>query len=435
MTAAIICADTVRDALPSARECEASDYPIDGLLPGYAFRPETRDEVATLLAAATDARQCVVPQGARTALRLGRPLAAYDVALDTTGLDRLVAYEPEDLTLTVEAGMTLARLQALLGERGQYLPVEPPPSDHVTIGGLLAPARSGGWRGHLPAARDLVLGATVATAEGTLVKSGGRVVKNVSGYDMHRMHAGALGAFGVIVEASFKLASLPPAHQSFAIRCTHLEQAAEAAYAFWDAALPLRALSLLAPAAAHAAGLDAASSPSPVPGEGEEGDPPAAYVLLECAGNEAVIARTKDAVHKQAVLLRATAADVIDDAPWTNLRALAGSEDATVLRLGVPASKLVAAINAATDAGCTAWGHLASGAVIATAPHLDAATVRQLRAHAAEARGFLQVESAPASLRAEVGPFGPGERDLVRALKQQFDPHGTINRGRWMEGV
>jgi glycolate oxidase FAD binding subunit len=117
------------------------------------------------------------------------------------------------------------------------------------------------------------------------------------------------------------------------------------------------------------------------------------------------------------------------------LRALAGAEDGTVLRLGVPASKLAAALDAVTEAGCIAWAHVASGAVIATAPPLDAAIVRQLRAHAEEARGFLQIESADASLRAEVDPFGTGERDLVRALKQQFDPHGAINRGRWMDGV
>jgi glycolate oxidase FAD binding subunit len=223
MPAVIECADTIRDAIGSDRERPAADYPVDGIVPGYAFRPETRDEVATILAAATEAGQAVVPQGSRTALRLGRPLVAYDVALDMTGVSAVVAYEPEDLTVTVEAGMTLARLQAVLGECGQYLPVDPPPDDQVTIGGLLATARAGAWRGHLPAARDLILGATVATGEGTLVRSGGRVVKNVSGYDLHRMHTGALGAFGVLVEVSFKLAPLPAGHRGFALQCTHRE--------------------------------------------------------------------------------------------------------------------------------------------------------------------------------------------------------------------
>ncbi len=419
MTATVGGAGAVREALPAARERPAADYPIDGALPGYAFRPDTRDEAAALLAAANEARQAVVPQGGRTALRLGRPLTAYDVALDTAGLDRVVAYEPEDLTVTVEAGMTLAKLQAVLGERGQYLPVDPPPGDSVTIGGLLATARPGAWRGHLPAARDLVLGATVATAEGALVKSGGRVVKNVSGYDLHRMHTGALGAFGVLVEASFKVAPLPPGQRTFALRCAHLEQAAEIAFALWDQSLPLRALSLLAPAAAEAAGL-----------------PAAPHVLLECAGAEAVIARTGEAVRVQAVLLRAAGGDQPGDGPWARLRALAGDVgEGVVLRLGVPASKLTSAIGAATEAGCIAWGHVAAGSVIARAPGLDTAAVERLRAHAEEAGGFLQIESAEASLRLAVDPFGAGERELVRALKRQFDPHGTVNRGRWMEDV
>ncbi|HRC62415.1 MAG TPA: FAD-binding protein, partial [Dehalococcoidia bacterium] len=124
----------IESVLPMARQRPPAGYPIDGVTPRVAFRPETRDEVAALLQAADAAGFTVAPQGSRTTLRLGRPLAAYDVALDLTGLCRVVAYEPEDLTVTVEAGMTLAALQRLLGERGQYLPVDPAPDDRVTVG-------------------------------------------------------------------------------------------------------------------------------------------------------------------------------------------------------------------------------------------------------------------------------------------------------------
>ncbi len=404
--------------LPAGRARDVSAYTLDGVTPGCALRPESAEEVSRVLAAADAAGLAVAALGARTATRLGRPLEAYDVALDTTGLDRVVEYEPADLTITVEAGMSLARLQAVLGEHGQYLPADPPPDDRVTVGGLLASARPGAWRGHLPAARDLLLGLTAVGPSGVVTHSGGRVVKNVSGYDLHRMHTGALGALGVIVAASFKLAPLPAQTRSFAITCATLEQAAALASGLWDQSLPLRALSLLSAAAAALAGL-----------------PPVPQLLLECAGGEAVLARCTEAVHRAAVLTRATGADVAPAEAWAALRTRAGDLDGVVLRLGVPSSRLAEAIEVAERAGCVAWGHLAAGSVLACAPALDAATAGALRAHAEAMGGFLQIDSAPPALRLAIDPFGAAETALVRALKREFDPHGTLSRGRWMEGV
>ena len=404
--------------LPPGSERAGEGYRIDGVAPQIAQRPRTREELAALLASAAEADLVVVPQGGRTALTLGRPLERYDVALDLGGLDRIVAYEPEDLTVTVEAGVRLGELAETLAAHGQYLPVDPPPDDRLSIGGLLATGRSGAWRGQLPAARDLVLGMTVALP-GQLVRSGGRVVKNVSGYDLHRLQTGALGAFGVIVEASFKLAALPPGTRSFALRTSALEAAAELAFTLRDAALPLRALTLLAPEAAAELGL--AREP---------------YLLVEAMGNEAALDRCATAVgHAAAVLASGGQPPPLD--MWAHLRRLAGEggDDgdgaAVVLRLGVPATALTETIEAARARGATAWGHLAAGSVSARGSALAPADVLALREHAAERGGFLQIEAGPPSLRAEVDPFGEGERSLVRALRREFDPKRTINRGRW----
>jgi glycolate oxidase FAD binding subunit len=419
--------EALRALLPPDRACPPEQYMLDGVTPALALRPQTREETAALLAAADTAGLVVSPLGARTSVALGRPLATYDVALDTTGLDRVVEYEPNDLTVTVEAGMTLARLQQVLGEHGQYLPADPPPDDRVTIGGLLATARPGAWRGHVPGQRDLVLGVRVATPEGMVTHSGGRVVKNVSGYDLHRMHTGALGAFGVIVEATFKLAPLPAGTRTFAVQCATLEQAGEIAFRLWDEALPLRALSLLAPGAAQAAGL--AVMP---------------HVLVECMGGEAALARCTEAITRAAVLGRANGGDALEsDAAWRTLRLLAGGGAAgshVVLRIGVPSSRVAATVEAATAAGYTAWGHLAAGSVLAHAPLLDATAVHAdavhaLREQAHAVGGFLQVESASAALRLAVDPFASGDLGLLRALKREFDPRGTLNRGRWHEDV
>ncbi len=395
-------------------------YPIDGVTPERAWRPGSAEEVAELLASAAAAGQVVAPQGGRTALSLGRPLERYDVALDLTGLASTVAYEPDDLTVTVGAGMSLRALQSMLAEYGQYLPIDPPPDGRVSIGGLLATARPGAWRGQLPAARDLLLGATVATPSGELVTTGGRVVKNVSGYDLHRLHTGALGVFGVIVEASFKLATLPPGTRSLAVPRERIEDASALALELRELALPLRALSVLSPQAAAVAGLD-------------EG----AHVLIEVMGDEQTLDRCAAAIVE-------TAAGAAIEPPagsWDRLRALAGAGQGVVLRLGVPAGELAATLDAIEEidgtgtsggtGGLVAWGHLTAGSVIAAGAASEASDVLALRARAEQRGGFLQIEAGPPELRAQVDPFGQAERTLVRALRRQFDPGRTINRGRW----
>lgn len=405
--------DSLRHAVPADIERSPHGYGIDAVDPGLAFSPADREEVAALLHAADEAGLVVVPQGGRTALNLGRPLLRYDVALETRGLARIVEYVPDDLTLTVEAGIHLDALQQMLREHGQYLPIDPPPDAHVSIGGLLATARSGAWRGHLPAARDLLLGAVVASPSGELTASGGRVVKNVTGYDMHRMHTGALGAFGVIVEASFKVAPLPPVTRTLTARAGTITEAGALALRLWNAGLAARALSVLAPEAAEGVGME-----------------PAPTVLVELAGLEV-------SVNRSAAIIREASPRAEEPAgtPWERLRRLHGDRIAAVVRLGVPATAVGETIEAVRAAGCLAWGHIASGAVIGHASNLDAPTIDRLRAFAEERSGFLQLEAGSKALRGTVDPFGRGEVDLVRALKARFDPRGTLNRGRWMEGV
>ncbi|MCY4455617.1 MAG: FAD-binding oxidoreductase [Chloroflexi bacterium] len=407
----------LRDVLPAEGERAAPDYAIDGAAPRIAQQPGTREEVARLLASATEAGLAVVPQGNRTALDLGRPIDRYDVALDMRGLDGIVDYEPADMTVQVEAGMTLRALRAHLAEHGQYLPADTPPGDEVTIGGLLATARPGAWRGHVPAARDLVIGMEVALPDGSLVSSGGRVVKNVSGYDLHRLHTGSLGTLGVILGASFKLVPLPPATRSFAVRRASVRDAARLATELRDAALPARALSVLAPEAATALGF------------AEH-----AHVLLELAGYESAI----DAATRRIRALAEGSGGGVDDAPpgaWERLRALAGSPDGVVLRLGVPATRIAATIEAARGLGATAWGHIASGSVVVHAPAIDVTSVRVLRRNVEAGGGFLIVESGPPAVRAVIDPLGAGAVALVRSLKQQFDPTGTLSPGRWEPGL
>lgn len=408
MTSPLNALDRLRHALPSDTERSSLHYVLDGVTPAIAFEPTDPTEVATLLHTAEAAGLAVAPLGARTATALGRPLARYDVALDLRALDRVIEYVPDDLVITVQGGVTLSTLQATLHEHGQYLPVDPPPGDEVTVGGMLASARSGAWRGHLPAARDLILGMRVALPSGEVVHSGGRVVKNVTGYDLHRMHTGALGAFGVIVEATFKLAPLPAATRTLLLPAPDLEAAGALARRVWDAGLAVRAITVLGARAADAAML------APVP-----------CVLVEAAGGTASVERTLKE-------LRA-AAPGVGEAPaeaWTRLRRLAAGPGAAVLRLGVPPAEVEIVVTALERAGLTAWAHVAAGSVIARG-EVAAPEVETLQSLAEERGGFLQVEVASPALREAIDPIGGEERALVEALRHQFDPHRTVNPGRW----
>lgn len=407
--------DAIREAIAIGSERDASAYAIDEVTPAAAFQPVTRDDLATVLRLASEQGLAVVPQGSRTALAVGRPLEAYDIAVDLGGLRNTVEYVPDDLTVTVEAGRRLGALQAELGEHGQYLPIDAPPSDQVTIGGLLATARTSAWRGHVPAARDLILGIEAVLPGGERVKSGGRVVKNVTGYDLHRLHTGALGAFGVIVEASFKVAPLPEATRTLVGTTTTMESACAVALRLWDASPALRALTILDARAAARFGLTAAPT-----------------VLLELAGTRSTVDGSATALAASAQLQEGP------DAIWGALRRAhgdtgdgAGAGGTAVLRAGVPSTAVGSILDAAERAGAVAWAHVASGAVLVTFDEPPAlATVTELRAAAERAGGFLVVESGPASLRLDVPPQA-GDAILVEALRDRFDPGRTINRGRW----
>ena len=191
--------------LDPARAVDPSDYALGGRTPRHAVRPASRDEVAQVLRAASRDRLVVVPWGGGGQLaRAGAP-ARYDVALDLRGLDRVIEYEPEDLTLTAECGIPIATLAAAVAARGQELPLESAHPARATLGGVLAMNASGPRRRQLGGPRDRLLGARFVLGDGTLAHTGGKVVKNVAGHAVHRMLCGSRGTLAVLVEASLKL--------------------------------------------------------------------------------------------------------------------------------------------------------------------------------------------------------------------------------------
>ncbi|MEK7862056.1 MAG: FAD-binding protein, partial [Chloroflexota bacterium] len=175
-----------------------------------AVRPTSYEDCARALALASSERRTVRVRGGGTKDYLGDALDA-DVVLETGGLRGIVAHVPADLTITVAAGTPFAEVQRALGDAGQRLALDPPHAASATIGGVVAANSSGFWRARYGGVRDQLIGTTVALADGSLARSGGRVVKNVAGYDLNKIFIGSLGTLGTIVECTFKVLPLPAA--------------------------------------------------------------------------------------------------------------------------------------------------------------------------------------------------------------------------------
>jgi glycolate oxidase FAD binding subunit len=187
---------------------------IDGVDAGRVLEPKSVEELVEVVGAGDET---LAPFGHGTRLAFGNPLAPIDTAIDMTGLDRVQEYVPADLTVHVEAGIRLGRLQEILSEHNQMLPLDPWCGPESTLGGIVATNSHGPFRA-VGSIRDWIIGMQVVHADGRLSRTGGRVVKNVSGYDLAKLYTGSLGSLGIVTEVSLKLRSCYDATGSARIR-------------------------------------------------------------------------------------------------------------------------------------------------------------------------------------------------------------------------
>jgi len=199
-------------AATDTRRPGGPDDAVGGVVPREAVRPDTVDQVAEVLRAAAADGRTVVPVGGRSKLTWARPPESCDLLLDLTGLDRVVEHVAGDLTVVAEAGVRLADLQAQLGRAGQLLALDPP-EEGATLGGLVSANASGPRRLRYGTTRDLLIGITVVLADGTVAHAGGKVVKNVAGYDLGKLFTGAHGTLGVVASTTWRLHPVPPARR------------------------------------------------------------------------------------------------------------------------------------------------------------------------------------------------------------------------------
>jgi glycolate oxidase FAD binding subunit len=211
--------DTERSLLPAIRPALAAACPsltdatdadaVAGVIPSFVASPSSTAEVSALLREAAAAGLAVVPRGAGTGLGWGAPPSRCDLVVDLRSMDHVVEHEAGDLVARVQAGATIGQLAVAFGSAGQQLALDVPAE--ATVGGMVATGTAGPRRFRYGAPRDLLIGITVVRADGVVAQAGGKVVKNVAGYDLGKLFAGSQGTLGVITEAAFRLHPLPAA--------------------------------------------------------------------------------------------------------------------------------------------------------------------------------------------------------------------------------
>src|SRR5919109_5514446 len=190
---------------------------VDGLRPQVIIETANADEVSKVLKTATDVGVQVIPRGGGTKLGWGNRPRAAQVIISTSRLKRVVEHAWGDMTATVEAGCTVQQFQQTLAEHGQLLALDPLWPEKATIGGILSTNDSGPLRIRFGSLRDLIIGITLVLPDGTIAKSGGKVVKNVAGYDLPKLATGALGTLAVITDAVFRLHPVFPETRSLSV--------------------------------------------------------------------------------------------------------------------------------------------------------------------------------------------------------------------------
>jgi glycolate oxidase FAD binding subunit len=373
--------------------------------------PNTVEEAGSALASATAAGQAVRIRGAGTKDQWGAG-ARIDVELSTAGLAGILEHNEGDLTAIVQAGAPLAEAQRVFAGAGQMLALDPWPGlqGQATMGGVLATADSGPLNHRYGAPRDLVLGMTVVLADGTVARSGGRVIKNVAGYDVAKLFCGSFGTLGLIASVNLRLHPLP-------------EVTVTATGDTDDPGVLAEASGVLAAAPLELEALD-------VSWEGGRG-----IALARCGGASALNRARRVAELMGRSGLTSIEAIEDDEPLWQGQRARQRSSDAVVLRVAGPPGALAGVLAAARRSGAALVGRAALGlSYLTVAPE----GVSGLLAALPDGSSWTLLD-APRPVRSEIDRWGPGASApalaLMRRVKARFDPTGTCNPGIFLGGI
>lgn len=393
---------------------------VDGVRPGWIVAPGAYDEVAAVLRLASDEKLAVIPRGGGTKLGWGNAPRAADVLLSLERLDELLEHASGDMTATAQAGCTVERFNASLAEQGQRLALDVLWPERATLGGVLAANDSGALRLRYGALRDQVLGVTLALADGTVSRSGGKVVKNVAGYDLPKLLVGSLGTLGVVLDATFRLYPLPQNGSTLSVQTPTAQAANELMLAALDSTLAPTGLQLRVSSdeqstvdirfEGHAAAVDAQAQQfrSIVAGLGG---------VFEVSSAENSVWRARQELWQgaaPALLLKTSL-----------LQAELGAFASAVHAVATPLRARWSWVSQAFGTGGLRL-HGENEQILLAALSL-------LRAEAHRRRGALVVLDAPLDVKARVDVWGyKGDAlPLMQRVRERFDPHATLNPQRF----
>lgn len=441
-------ADIVGSQNVIADPSELSAYAVDGVIPKATARPGTAQEIAELVKFAAAENLAVIPTGARTKLGIGMTPARYDLAIDMTRLDRVISYDPGDLTLSVEPGIPLARLAQTLAEHNQFLPLDVPFYERATVGGTLSSGVDSPLRQLYGTPRDFVLGIEFVTGEGVLAKSGGRVVKNVTGYDLHKLFLGAIGSLGIITRVNFKTFPLPSATATFVASFSTMQAAANFNSLIHKSPLRCQAIEILSPSAVTLLSESALSF--------ADGSLNSFIVVVRIAGNEAVLSRCEQDLRtmagSSAASLRGFTRLANEQHLWIAIREFPSARQsnpaAALFKASCLRSDFAAFfddISALAQQHSMKISHMFHGCGICylwmesppdSSNNLATACQEFLRRAATSGRSASFVSCA-LEFKRQLNIWGPPREDfpLMQQVKRAFDPRNIFAPGRFVGGL
>ncbi|HEY0702035.1 MAG TPA: FAD-binding oxidoreductase [Candidatus Acidoferrales bacterium] len=443
-----------------AESSKFADYEIGGMKPAVVVRPESVEQIPEIIKLAAAEKLAVITTGGRSKLNLGLPPERYDLALDMSALNKIISYDPGDLTLSVEAGIPLLHLAKALGQHGQFLPFAVPFTARTTIGGIIASGVDGPLRQFYGTARDYLLGMEFVTGDGIASKSGGRVVKNVTGYDIHKLMIGALGSLGVITRLNFKTFPLPVSTRGLVARFVSAAQACAMRDRIAKSPLTPITLEVLSPRVGELFAGPVAPSPfEPAPMPAGVLSNSEWTVTTGYCGNEKVLARYAADLRQIAEECGTTGVMILAEnlgPAWARKRefipiALASSPATTIVKISVLPARMENALDAAqaaADANSLPWAALARGVGIiyfallpeAQNEHAGARVLKTTRAiHEAVAKleGSSTIPWCPAEWKPNLQIWGldPQNVSQMQKLKNVFDPQRILSPGRFVGGL